>query len=214
MSFFDRFKKKSSSTGEESPLGWDAITNEFIRIYPGQDNPKHYGTLISWEFGGNDPLQGISIYEDKDSFHFVTFGLSELYEKHSENKDISGYGMELTFRLKKGCYENEEDEIKCICGILQSIARITFTKGEIFKPFEYIYSGQKSGVDSEQKSDITGFITIPDVKANPLSTVNGGLSFVQLIGVKDTELQQVLNKENDVRGLYESLGSDITDYKR
>ena len=34
--------------------GWDAIEAEFLRVYPGQVNPKHYGTLIKWRFGGSD----------------------------------------------------------------------------------------------------------------------------------------------------------------
>ena len=68
--------------------GWDAITNEFDRIYPGQTNPKHYAPMIKYEFGGNDPLRGISVYDAGDSWHFVSYGLTELYEKKSPNKEI------------------------------------------------------------------------------------------------------------------------------
>ena len=41
---------------------------------------KHYGTLISQKFGGKDPLEGISIYYSGDYWHFVTYGLTELYD--------------------------------------------------------------------------------------------------------------------------------------
>ena len=92
---------------ELSSSGWDAITNECNRIYPNQENPKHYGTLISWKFGGNDPLDGISIYDGGNYWHFVTYGLSELYEKETDDTEYSGYGMEFTFKLKK---DNDEDE--------------------------------------------------------------------------------------------------------
>ena len=34
---------------------------------------------------GNDPLDGISIYDGGDFWHFVTFGFSDLYEKHPED---------------------------------------------------------------------------------------------------------------------------------
>lgn len=61
--------------------GWDAINAECDRIYPDQKDPKHYGTLIKWRFGGNAPLDGISIYDGGDYWHFVTYGLSELYKK-------------------------------------------------------------------------------------------------------------------------------------
>ena len=194
-------------------LGWDAITEECERKYKGQ-NPQHFGTLIKWNFGGNDPLDGISVYDGGDYFHFVTYGLSELYEKESENKDISGYGMEFTFKLKKDNYENEEAELKCICNILQSIARLTFTKGEIFKSYEFLYTGQTQGIDAKMKSNITGFITIPDTVFNPIDTPNGKLIFVEFIGVTNDELLAVKDKNIDVKSLYEKIGSDVTSYNR
>ena len=81
-------------------------------MYPGQTNPKHYGTIISWRFGGNDPLDGINIYDGGDYYHFVTFGLSEIYEKESENKEYSGFGFELTVKLKKDGLDDEESSIR------------------------------------------------------------------------------------------------------
>ena len=218
MGLFDKFKKKEetkdNNNAEINAQGWDAITNECERVYPNQKNPKHYGTLIDWKFGGNDPLEGISIYDGGDYWHFVTYGLSELYEKETEDKDISGYGMEFTFKLKKDNYKNEEAEIKCICGILHSIARITFTKGEVFNAYEYLYTGQTQGIDTEMKSNITGFITIPDNKLNPINSLNGKVNFVEFIGVTDSELIALKNKELDVKSLYERIGSDITNYNR
>ena len=199
---------------ELNASGWDSITEMCNKVYPNQNNPKHYGTLISWGLGGNDPLQGISVYDGGDYWHFVTYGLSELYEKESENKEISGYGMEFTLKLKKENYENEEDEIKCICGILQAIARITFTKGEIFNAYEYLYTGQTQGIDCNSKSNITGFITIPDTKFDEINTPNGKVKFVEFVGTTDSELKAIINKQIKVKELYEKIGSDITNYNR
>lgn len=215
MNLYDKLKendKKETETIRNN--GWNAITNLCDEIYPEQKDPKHYGTLISWRLGGNDPLQGISVYDGGDYWHFITYGLSELYEKESDVKEISGYGMEFTFKLKKDKYENEENEIKCICGILQSIARITFTKGEIFDTYEYLYSGQKEGMDYNRKSNITGFITIPDDKFHEIDTDNGKVHFVEFIGVTDSEITAVKNKQITVKELYEKIGSDVTNYNR
>lgn len=210
---FDIFKKEKNEE-EIKALGWDAIDNELKRIYPNQPNPKHYASLIKWRLGGPDPLDGISIYDGGDYWHFVTYGLTELYKKESENPEWSGYGMEFTFKLKKEKYENEEAEIKGICHILQQIAKITFTKGELFEAYQYLYTGQTSGIDINQKSNITGFITIPDNKLNTLNTVNGRVDFVEFIGATDKELLALKNKEITVKELYERIGSDITDYNR
>lgn len=197
-----------------SAKGWDAITAECERVYPGQKNPKHYGVLIPWELGGNDPLRGISVYDGGDYWHFVTYGLTELYEKESEDAEWSGYGMEFTFKVKKEDCEEEEAEIRCICGILQDIARITFTSGELFNAFEYLYTGQTTGIDVRQKSNIMGFITIPDTCFQTLQTENGRVDFIEFIGATDAELVALKNKEITVRELYEKIGSDVTSYHR
>ena len=213
MGLFDKFKK-SDKNNDVNVNGWDAITNLCDKIYPNQENPKHYGTLISWKLGGNDLLKGISIYDSGDYWHFITYGLSELYEKESAIKDVNGYGMELTFKLKKDNYENEENEIKCICGILQSIARITFTKGEVFNSYEYLYTGQTEGIDYNRKSNITGFITVPDDKFHEINTQNGKVNFVEFIGVTDNELKAIQKKRITVNELYKKIGSDVTSYNR
>ena len=193
--------------------GWDAIEAEFLRVYPGQVNPKHYGTLIKWRFGGNDPLDGISIYDGGDYWHFVSFGLTELYDKESEDMEYSGYGFELTLKLEKYDFEDLEGELKNICGIFQSIARMTFNKGEIFYPYEYIYTGQKDGMDAYRKSNITGFITMADTSVNTISTPNGEVHFLELIGMTDAELR-TLSTGDTVKAIYDRLGSDLTDYHR
>lgn len=222
MGLFSKLKKKEQKEEQKEEtnfelMGWTQITNAFEKLYPEQKNPKHYGTLIKWNLGGNDPLDGISIYDGGDYWHFVTYGLSEIYEKETENKDVSGYGMEFTLKLKKDNTIDknaEEKEIKGICGILQSIARMTFLKGEIFNPNEYLYTGQKEGMDTEQKSNITGFITISDPLINYIDTPNGRVDFVEFIGVTYDEIESVKRKKITVKELYEKLESDITSYKR
>lgn len=222
MKLFDKLKKKEiaqeevSSKPEEKEveaIGWEAIEQEFLRVYPGQTNPKHYGTILPWMLGGNDPLDGISVYDGGNYWHFVSFGQTEIYEKESDVKEISGYGYELTLKLKKDDYEDEEAEIRNICGILQMVARITFTKKEIFQPFEFIYTGQTTGIDAKQKSNLTGFITIKDPTVETIDTPNGKVEFVELIGMTDAELK-TLSTVGSVMEIYEKLGCDITDYHR
>ena len=210
MSLLNKIKNKNI----RKKYGWNDIEKAFLKLYPNQNNPKHYGALIKWNLGGHDPLDGISIYDGGDYWHFVSFGLSEIYEKESSNKDISGYGMEFTFKLKKSNFINLESELKNICGIFQQLARETFVNGEIFNPYEYIYTGQKEGIDVEQKSKITGFITALDSKIEEIDTVNGKVRLVELIGATNDELLAITNKKLTVKKLYEKLNSDITEYER
>ena len=67
--------------------------------------------------------------------------------------------------------------------------KISYEDGSIFQPYEYIYTGQKTGMDSHSKSNITGFVTTLLMKLEEISTPNGKVQFVQLIGVTDKELK-------------------------
>lgn len=226
MGLFDKLRKKAEKPQKDTEemidlekpdsSGWDAITAAFEKLYPDQKNPKHYGVLVPWELGGDDPLTGISIYETNEYYHFVTYGLSEIFEKETDDPEVSGYGMEFTYKLKKSCIspEDEDGELRCVCGILQKIARITFSSGELFCADEYIYTGQTTGIDLHQKCGLTGFILVADKDADSIDTPNGRVDFVEFIGCTDDELLALKNKELTVPELYARLGSDITDYGR
>lgn len=213
MGFFKKKGKKETPEEIEAP-GWDAIEEAVSNLYHGEPiQVEHFGVLISWRLGGNDPLDGISIYDGGDYYHFVTFGLSELYEKETKDPEYSGYGFELTVKLKKSCIEDEEGEFRCMAGILQAVARISYERGDIFAPDEYIYTGQTAGMDIKQKSQITGFITKED-EMGEITTPNGKVQFVQLIGATDAELKTLVDKKLTVPELAEKIGTDLTDYSR
>lgn len=207
-------ERAGKSTPEElpGPVGWNAIDAAFGRLYPGQDNPVHFGCLIPWRLGGPDPLQGVSVYDGGDYFHFVTYGLSDLYEKEGADPEYSGYGLEFTLKLRKEGLGEEMPELQCIVRILNDLARLTFEKGEQFFPDEYIYTGQELGFDVNQRSRLTGFITALD-EAGTIQTPNGKVDFVKLIGASDAELRAVMDKKLRVQELAERIG-DLTDYTR
>ena len=210
---FDRLKsfiKERKLHNNVIAPGWDAIEEEFLKIYPGQNRPKHYGVTIPWTCGGSDPLDGISIYDGGSFWHFVTFGLTELYAKESDNEEFSGYGYEMTFKLKKS--ENDEQEIADLCKMFQRIARNTFNKNEIFHPYERLYVS-KDGIDSKLTSKLVGFICINDPSVNSLNTVNGKVAFIEFIGATEDELNSLTTKD-EIKEFYKKLGTDITDLKR
>lgn len=212
-------RKKRANNGEEpeSTAGWDAITATFEKYYPGQVAPLHFAPEVPWDLGGPDPLDGISVYDGKDFFHFVTFGLSELYEKESDNMAYSGYGLEFTVKLaKKGLGSTRDEvnrELRNMAQILQNLARLIFRDEKKFAPDEYIYTGQTRGIDAEGTSNLVGFILRLD-DAGVVETPNGWVKFTELIGVTEAELQGIKNGWISVPQLYEALGSDVTDYHR
>ena len=213
----ERKKDAAKANEKEETLGWDAITETFETFYPGQTTPLHFAPEVTWAMGGPDPLDGISVYDGKDYFHFVTYGLSELYGKESDNMAYSGYGLEFTLKLAKdGLGETPAEvnrELRNVAGILQSLARLVFTEGKHFAADEYIYTGQTQGIDAEGKSNIVGFITRLD-NAGVVETPNGWVKFTQLIGVTEEELQGIKNNWITVPQLFQALGTEQTMYNR
>jgi hypothetical protein len=76
---------------DEAP-GWDAITAHVERSYPGQ-TPSHRA-MAGTVFGS--PLDGLSAYRGPSWWYVVTYGLTELFTKESEETEWSGWGYELT----------------------------------------------------------------------------------------------------------------------
>src|SRR5215831_5073203 len=98
----------SSERADEAP-GWDALDAALRPIY-GDREPYHVGTIIPYALGGPDPIHGISAYknaEPRRHWHLITYGFSELWAKQSSDRDVSGFGFELTFRTTWQAKETE-----------------------------------------------------------------------------------------------------------
>jgi hypothetical protein len=80
---------------ELEAVGWNAIDEALTGVH-GDLEPKHGGTILPYMLGGKDPLPGLRAFRDIDdgaSWHFVTYGFSELYEKEWEDPEMSGIGV-------------------------------------------------------------------------------------------------------------------------
>lgn len=196
----------------EAP-GWDALTARFESRYQGQKYPAHFGMYTSMKAGEAGPLDGISVYNGGEYYHFVTYGLSELYEKQNGNPDRSGYGFELTVKLKKEGLENPALEVRHMCSLLQMIAGITTNGGHQFMPGQIIPISRERGFDVTGKSRMTGFITKED-ELGSLRTPFGKVQLIQLIGITAEETEKLKNKEMTLPQLTELIKSGLTDYKR
>lgn len=166
---------------EVQAIGWQAIDDALEKIYENQE-PKHYGTMIPYFLGGNDPLEGISVYERKDPiphWHFVTYGFSELYEKEWKDADYSGYGFELTFRLQKEASDTEPP--KWALNFLQNIARYVFSTGNYFAVGHYLNANGPIAAGTDSLIGSIAFVEDPELSA--IDTQNGRVEFLQIVGI-------------------------------
>ncbi|MCD9087950.1 suppressor of fused domain protein [Stenotrophomonas sp. SY1] len=175
--------------GDISTAGWDAINAAMAAVHPGQ-TPKHYGTLLSYTLGGNDPLDGISIYWSevpRPHWHYVTYGFSELYDKQSDDLAESGFGFELTFRLAAAAGDGPDGEPPLWpMNLLQNVARYVFSSGNVFETGHHLDANGPIAQDAQTQLRHLALVADPQLPA--IDTPNGRLSFLQLVGVTDDEM--------------------------
>jgi hypothetical protein len=170
--------------GHNAP-GWDAIDRALAPLYSDQ-KPKHYGTLVSYRLGGSDPLQGISAYSRVSPvphWHFVTYGLSELYEKESDNPAVSGWGFELTFRLAQK--PGEIDPPMWALNFLQNLARYVFNTGNVFSECHHMNLNGPICLESDTLIRAICFVLDPELPG--IQTQHGSMSFLQIVGITEAE---------------------------
>ncbi|BCA61374.1 hypothetical protein HMP09_0608 [Sphingomonas sp. HMP9] len=165
--------------------GWDAITEAFDHLYPGRE-PRHFGPLIRYSLGGPDPLDGLSAWkrlEPVPHWHIVTYGLSELYAKESDDPEVSGYGFELTFRPT--CDPAEEEPPVWALNFLQNLARYVFQTGNVFRDGDWMPINGPLSQESDTALRSIAFTADPELPA--LETPSGAVAFLQVVGLTEDE---------------------------
>ena len=179
---------------EDDAVGWLAIDNQIDKFYKEQ-KPKHFANNLPYNLGGENPLDGISVYESKkqiDHFHFVTYGFSELYyNEESVGEEFSRYGFELTFRLKK---YSEDDNLHWACNLLQNLAKYVFKSGRYFEEFHVIPTNGPIRLNYE--TEITAVAFIIDPEFGTIETPNGEVQFLQMVGLTTAEYEEF--KQNPI----------------
>ncbi|MEK4426496.1 suppressor of fused domain protein [Solibacillus sp. FSL K6-1523] len=195
-------------TEEVNTTGWDAIEESLTKLY-GEQEPKHYGTAISYMLGGPDPLDGLSAYKAETPsphWHIVTFGFSELYEKELENIEYSGYGFELSFRVTHS--QEEEEPPAWALNLLQNMGRYVFNSNNIFASGDYLDANGPICLGAD--TQLTALAFIPDPELDTLHTPNGRVEFLQMVGITEDELEAM--KVWNTRGVLEAGKAEIPGY--
>lgn len=186
---------------DDAAPGWDAITAALDRLYPGVE-PHHVGTLIKWRLGGPDPIDGISVWRREDPvphWHYVTYGLSELYAKEWDDPAISGFGLELTFRLR--CAPGDTEPPAWVYGLVQNLARYVFQTGNVLRVGDWMPANGPIALEHDTALVSLGFVADPELPA--IETPNGGLAFVQVVGL--TQAEERAAKHWNTRGLLDAM---------
>lgn len=198
---------------ENDAPGWAAIDAALARLYPRQV-PHQFASQTAYELETPSPLPAIAVYEGvrPDHWHLVTYGLSELFEKTSDDPAVSGFGFELTMRVPRAAGETTPPAWPLRA--LQGLGRYVL--------------GTRQSLDTGHCADLGGSIAqgvesaltciacVPDPLLGKIFTPFGSLLFLQIVGVTRDELaaMQKLDHEGVVHLLGELDFHGITDPKR
>lgn len=166
--------------------GWDAIDRALRSIYADVE-PKHWGTLHRWHLGGPDPLDGVSAYPRLDPvphWHYIGYGMSDPYEKQSDDPEVSGWGFEFTFRLARDPAETEPPV--WAAQVLQNLARSVYEWGRAFVPGHTLDTNGPVAFDRED-SVIRAVAFTADPELGEISTPHGRVRFLQVVGLTGEE---------------------------
>ena len=177
--------------------GLQALYAACRSVYPNQPNPMQVTAVTKLWMGGPDPLDFISMYDNPGDpsngipqhWHYISFGLSDLYGdgrlyKINGSGSPSGFGFELTFRLKKS--ENESSPPTWPASVMQSLAKYVFNSDNSLCPGDHV--SWHSSLDKSE-SRIEHMLMTEDPQLGTVMTPFGSVTFVQIVGVCLEELQ-------------------------
>jgi suppressor of fused-like protein len=165
--------------------GWDAIDAALRRIY-GDKEPMHWGSALKWRIGGPDPLDGTSVYARDDHWHYVSYGMSELYGKESDDPQNSGWGFEFTFRLARSAKEATPPTWPI--SFMNNLGRYVFQTGNVFAPGHH---SPINGPIGPMETAIRALVFVADPELGEIDTPHGRLTFLQIVGITEDELLAV-----------------------
>jgi hypothetical protein len=177
-------------TDELEAPGWDAIDRWVSGKFPGQ-TPHQFTSKTAYELDSASPLPAITVWRTASppGWIYVTYGLSELFEKTSNDPDVSGFGFELTFRLP--ARDDESAPPVWPLRLLQSLGHHVLATRQGFDSGHAMNLGGSivpPNSDGPRECMLGGLVCVPDPSLGKVTTIHGTLLFLRLYGVTIDEL--------------------------
>lgn len=178
------------STSHDVAPGIAAISSELAAVYSGNEPMTHWESEDPMRHGGRDVLEGVSAFFVGNHWHYVSMGLTQLFEKGThlfpQHDGVSGFGFELTFRLRA---DPGRDAPAWPVLMLQRLAHYVYESNNLFEPGDHLHLNGPIG--AVVGSHLTAVLFTPDRSLKPIHSRFGSARFLQLVGVTYDELEAV-----------------------
>lgn len=159
--------------------GWDAIEAAVARLHPSVE-PLHYANMPA--LPDQDGIYGLHAYRLGQRWLLVTLGLTELFEKVSDDLSRSGWGIELTMLV-----DGPDDAppawavrlLEKLADYVDSTAR-PFASGHRMDP-----GGPITGNPADR---LTAVAFTQDPQLGSITTPHGNMDFLRVVGITADEL--------------------------
>jgi hypothetical protein len=171
--------------------GWKAIDDACAIVHPGA-LPHQFTSDTAYDLDSRNPLPAVCVWETLTAqWHYVTYGLSELFEKSSPHAEVSGFGFELGLRLPKVAsgVDGEQRPPTWPLALLQGIGHYVMSgHGELDTGHVVDLAGPITGSDALPTA-LEGVVCVPDVQLGKVDTQFGSVLFLLLVGLTRDELE-------------------------
>ncbi|MCA9683426.1 MAG: suppressor of fused domain protein [Myxococcales bacterium] len=199
--------------------GWAAIDRWVSAHFP-HATPHQFASRTPYELDTASPLPAITVFETRApaGWLYVSYGLSELFEKSSDDPGVSGFGFELTLRIPRAEGTGDEGGEPPVwpLKLFQALGHHALNTGGGFDSGHRLNLGAPlcpPSSDGPADCRLSALICLPDPALGKIDTINGSLLFLRLFGVTDDELAALTEVElgDLVACLAELEGLAITD---
>lgn len=206
----------------ETPLnapGWQALDNRFCALYP-DALPHQFTSPTPYDLDSAHPLPAITVWEAPAQgsaprfWHYLSYGLSELFEKTTQDAEHSGLGFELTLALPRS--EDQERPPAWGLSLMQGIAGHLLRGDLSVDTGSLIALGRTLQGESAREDRPSGCVCIPDPRVGAMPGPFGRVLFLRLLGLCHDELEacQDLELAPKIDMLAELSPQAITDPER
>jgi suppressor of fused-like protein len=158
-------------------------------------------------FRAGGPLREVTTHRvtqrvgDPSHWHLVTYGLSELDSKESEDLSLSGWGFELTFRLAAGA---DDAEPLWAVDLLTNLAAYVWSSGHPFSPGHHL--DLRGPIRIDGGGELTAAVVVIDPTLGVMTGPFGAVEFFQIVALTADELELCRSWSTDgVIGLVAAL---------
>lgn len=198
--------------------GWEAIDRWVGRHFPA-DTPHQFTSRHPYELDKSSPLPAVTAFETRSpkGWLYVSYGLSELFDKSSDDADVSGFGYELTMRVP--AVEGADAPPTWPLRLFQALGHHALANGGGFDSGHVLELGAPivaPGSDGPDDCRLTALVCLPDPALGKIPTPNGSLLFLRLFAVtpEEREAMDGLELGELIGCLAELEGLAITDPER